>query len=265
MFSVTNKEVIGKIKKVKRHLEYVFHRIIPEKKISKQQAELDFWGTLYNEIAKAPRTVDVFQRISSSFPLEKRKEFHLIGERWAHLDIRQRLLELGRTISFPRYKNDFNIGDNDFAGKCVLDVGCGAMGALTWFESEFRVGVDELIIEYQKIGYPLDAHPILYVKGVAEDLPFPDSQFDVVISINALDHVENFETAISEIHRVLKSDGKIYLNFNYQSKPTTTEPIVLSDERVERALFPYFIFTKVKSETTEFAYSKNCYHGSVRK
>jgi ubiquinone/menaquinone biosynthesis C-methylase UbiE len=94
--------------------------------------------------------------------------------------------------------------------------------------------------------------------------PFPDSQFDVVISVNALDHVQNFETAISEIYRVLKPNGKIYLSFNYQDQPTATEPIVLSDKRVEEVLSVYFAFAKVKSEPTEFGYSKNCYHGSKR-
>lgn len=238
--------------------------IMLKKEIPKQQAELEFWLNFYKEVTLQPRIADVFKKISLG-RLEERKEFNLSEEQWAELSAKERLLEIGKTMTFPRYRNDLGITVDELAGKRVLDVGCGPMGALSWFEAGFRVGVDELICEYSKLGYPLNEHSVIYVKGVAETLPFADSQFDAVISANALDHVDNFEKAISEIYRVLKPNGKMYLSFNYRENPSTTEPVVLSDTRVKNVLSLYFIFDKVKSESTEFGYSKNCYHGYVRK
>ena len=226
------------------------------KRSPKKQAELDFWRGLYGEITEKPQIADI-SAVDSS---EKAENFNLTDEQWIALKPERRLFEVSKALSFPRYKSDLMIGPNELTDKCVLDLGCGPMGALAWFNAKFRVGVDELISDYSRIGYPLQAHPILYVDGVAENLPFSNSQFDVVISVNALDHVENFEAAISEIHRIVKREGKIFASINYQHKATTTEPILLSDNRVESAFNPYFKFTKIKSETTEYGYSKNCYH-----
>ena len=44
-----------------------------------------------------------------------------------------------------------------------------------------------------------------------EELPFPDDSFDVVYSYSALHKWNNPEKVISEIQRVCKDDGKVYL------------------------------------------------------
>ena len=44
----------------------------------------------------------------------------------------------------------------------------------------------------------------------ATDLPYSDETFDVVVIGNALHVMPNPEKALSEIHRVLKKDGKLY-------------------------------------------------------
>lgn len=233
-------------------------------KVEKQKAELEFWKMFYKVIAEEPSIEGVFRKVNLG-SLERRKEFNLSAEQYAALAIRERLQIISKTMSFPRYNNALHLKNDELAGKCVLDVGCGPMGAVSYFKAAFRVGVDELICEYSKIGYPLEIHPVLYVKGVSEDLPFPDNQFDAVVSVNALDHVKDFKVAISEIHRVLKPGGKIYLNLNYRDIPTITEPIVFSDKSVKSTLSPYFVFNKIKSEPTEFGFSINCYHGVANK
>ena len=47
----------------------------------------------------------------------------------------------------------------------------------------------------------------LCIKGDEENLPYPDSHFDIVISNLSLHWVNNLPKALSEIHRVLKPDG----------------------------------------------------------
>jgi ubiquinone/menaquinone biosynthesis C-methylase UbiE len=67
-----------------------------------------------------------------------------------------------------------------------------------------------------------------------EALPYPDGYFDAVISVNALDHVDDFERVASEMQRVLKREGGVYFEVEYHP-PTITEPINLSDSRVMKA------------------------------
>jgi SAM-dependent methyltransferase len=46
--------------------------------------------------------------------------------------------------------------------------------------------------------------------GRAEDLPFPDASFDLVISMSVMEHVDSPEEAAREAHRVLKPGGGFY-------------------------------------------------------
>lgn len=45
----------------------------------------------------------------------------------------------------------------------------------------------------------------------AEKLSFQNDSFDVVFSIMSLHHYENYEKVFSEVHRVLKKNGVLYL------------------------------------------------------
>lgn len=44
----------------------------------------------------------------------------------------------------------------------------------------------------------------------ATDIPFADNQFDIVIANMMLYHIRSLDKCLSEIHRVLKSDGTFY-------------------------------------------------------
>jgi ubiquinone/menaquinone biosynthesis C-methylase UbiE len=88
----------------------------------------------------------------------------------------------------------------------------------------------------KSIGYDLDKQPVNYFNAYSEALPFADSFFDSVISVNAMDHVANFERTIYEIARVLRSEGEFICTINYRSTPTITEPEVIDDNRVLKAI-----------------------------
>ncbi|MFO0753175.1 MAG: class I SAM-dependent methyltransferase [Thermodesulfovibrionales bacterium] len=184
----------------------------------RQGRELLFWKRFYNAIVHEPTMADVFGKLGLG-SVEDRKEFSLTPDQWKRLDARGRILEVGRSMTFPRYQKELGIGKGSLKGKAVLDVGCGPMGALKWFHSRSRFGLDELVAEYRAIGYPLEAHETSYVQGKAENMPFPDEKFDAVLSVNALDRVEDFSAALSEIFRVLKPGGRFYLSFICREKP----------------------------------------------
>ena len=85
-------------------------------------------------------------------------------------------------------------------GAVVLDLGCGR-GTFERAGRQFKiVGVD---LE------PLKTSD--FVQADASRLPFITNCFDVVISNNSLEHIENLAGALEEIGRVLKSSGSLYI------------------------------------------------------
>ena len=92
-------------------------------------------------------------------------------------------------------------------------------------------GIDPLIDRYRDAGYPIDAWAsdgFSYTCAAAENMPFADDEFDAVVSVNALDHVDNLAAVAREIRRVLRPGGLLRLQINYHP-PTVTEPVSLDD------------------------------------
>jgi ubiquinone/menaquinone biosynthesis C-methylase UbiE len=95
----------------------------------------------------------------------------------------------------------------------ILDIGCGSgeINFTTWgvAESDEVQGVDidegALVIARQR--FPKRT----YMLGRGENLPFGDARFDRVISSVAMNYM-NVPKTLSEIHRVLISEGRISLS-----------------------------------------------------
>lgn len=117
--------------------------------------------------------------------------------------------------------------DKDFYNnKKILDIGCGPRGSLEWADmAAERVGLDPLVERYRSLG--IDRHSTHYVNAPAEHIPYPDGYFDVVSSINSLDHVDDVDTAMQEMIRVVAPGGTILLVVEIHPKPTIAEPHVL--------------------------------------
>lgn len=64
---------------------------------------------------------------------------------------------------------------------------------------------------------------VQYRLGNAEDLPYSDETFDKVVSVCALEHFDDPQAAINEMHRVVKDGGRLVLHvdsFTYREIPT---------------------------------------------
>jgi SAM-dependent methyltransferase len=135
------------------------------------------------------------------------------------------------------YLHSLQLDASELIGKRILDVGCGPHPSALCFLNCEIYGLDPLTGLYREIGYPMDEYDPRYhfVDGPAEKMPFQDSSFNAVISVNALDHVDDLELVAAEIRRVLQKGGLFRVQVDYHT-PTIAEPHTLSDEIV-RALY----------------------------
>jgi SAM-dependent methyltransferase len=149
---------------------------------------------------------------------------------WTRKALRQGPLAHAHYRTF--FTEAFGLDDAFYAGKRVLDVGCGPRGSLEWADmASERVGVDPLADLYLKLG--ADAHRMRYVMAPAEAMPFADGSFDVVSSFNSLDHVDDVERTAAEIIRILAPGGSFLLLTDVGHKPTIAEPRAFGWEVVD--------------------------------
>jgi len=111
----------------------------------------------------------------------------------------------------------------DLAGKRVLDVGCGLGGkTVAYSEAGARViGTD--ILErnaVQSRGYAAaEGKSIEFFVADAAQLPVRDAVFDTVVANDAMEHFAEPGRALSEMSRVLRPGGAIWVFFTPHYSP----------------------------------------------
>ena len=134
-----------------------------------------------------------------------------------------------------KYLQDLELQKNAFEGTKLLDIGSGPHPSARVFSNCEVYCLDPLLPAYISAGFPLHYYDqVKFVHGFAEKIQVADNFFDAVISVNALDHVDDFFQSASEIKRVLNPTGKIRLHLHYH-KATSAEPIELNDQIVRDA------------------------------
>lgn len=150
-----------------------------------------------------------------------------------------------------KYLQDLKLTKKAFAKGKLLDIGSGPHPSARVFLGVDLYCLDPLIPRYAAAGFPLHYYDSTkYVVAHAEEIPVTDRFFDAVISVNALDHVDDFERTALEIKRVLKKNGKLRFHLHYH-KGTTEEPIELTDERVASAFSWDKKFRKIGESRTK--------------
>ncbi len=109
------------------------------------------------------------------------------------------------------------------AGKLVLDVGCGLGGkTVAYAEAGARlVGVDIAEKNISQCAAFASARGVKveFSAGDAEQMPFLDATFDLVIANDSLEHFRNPGGALRELGRVIKPGGSIFLFFTPWRSP----------------------------------------------
>jgi SAM-dependent methyltransferase len=111
------------------------------------------------------------------------------------------------------------LGDDwSFAGKRVLDFGCGSGKVMRHFLPEaadcelWGCDIDERSVEWINA----ELHPPLsaFANGEAPPLDQPSSSFDLVWSVSVFTHLtDHWAGWLSELHRVLRPDGLAIISF----------------------------------------------------
>lgn len=99
----------------------------------------------------------------------------------------------------------------------LLEVGCGRGGFALWLSNQrpdFEITAldfSDTAIEIARDSAASQNSKVTFVVGDAEDLPFADSSFDLVISCECMEHVQHPAQMAHELARVLKPGGRFCL------------------------------------------------------
>ena len=118
--------------------------------------------------------------------------------------------------SFAGVANPFSLGALE-PGERVLDVGCGAgtdsLVAAQMVAPDGRItGIDmtpQMLAKARRAAEEMGLDNVEFVEAEAEQLPFPDESFDVIVSNGVIDLIPDKDAVFSEFLRVLRPGGRI--------------------------------------------------------
>lgn len=200
-------------KRFKRGKEY-------NKPVSKNEAELKFWERTVNELVK---WYNGEKALYDTLPPTKDEKVT------DYLPEHNAIFTWHKLHQEPKYLADLQLNKNEFEGFKLLDIGAGPIPSATVFSGAEVYALDHLMCDYISVGYPIHGYKsTFFVHGRSEAIPFPDNFFDAVISVNAIDHVDDFYKTSQEIKRILKPYGLFRMHVHYHPK-TVCEPVELND------------------------------------
>jgi SAM-dependent methyltransferase len=92
----------------------------------------------------------------------------------------------------------------------VLIAGCGVGTYATQIRRRYTPDVEAFDIEAERVIEALPETPHALI-AAAEALPYPDNQFDTILSHEVLEHVQDDRKSIQEMVRVLKPGGRVII------------------------------------------------------
>ena len=156
----------------------------------------------------------------------------------------------------------------DFAvGKVVLDIACGtgygaAMLSDAGAQKVLGIDVDPLTVRYAQKNYGSDT--VKFEVGDAGQLGLNRASFDLIVSFETIEHVENVDKMLKGLSEALKYDGKIIISTPNQwplsiAKFHTNS---YSRDQFKQCLEPYFDIELLLNQNSGSDYKYN--HGQPR-
>lgn len=133
--------------------------------------------------------------------------------------------------------------DSFLKDNIVADFGCGPRGSLAWAGSaSLRIGIDVLADRYaDEFCSSILTHNMIYLKSTEKVISLPGDFVDVMFTLNAMDHVDNFPVICAEILRVLKPGGLFIGSFNLEEPVSQCEPQRLNEQVIKENLLNFLI------------------------
>jgi len=124
----------------------------------------------------------------------------------------------GAVESFAGVANPWELGRLE-PGERVLDLGSGAgtdsLVAAQMVGAGGRVtGIDmtpQMLAKARAAAAEMDVANVEFIEAEAEQLPFADATFDVVVSNGVIDLIPDKDAVFSELHRVLVPGGRLQI------------------------------------------------------
>lgn len=138
-----------------------------------------------------------------------------------YINYSDQIISNKRNSPYPlrRYAHNANwetILKNIVAGETVLEVGCGeGVLSVAMAKKGAKVTSTDIsepnIVAARNYAHSNNINSVVFSLADAENLPFADNSFDVVVADNVLEHLPNFYKGLSEIKRVTKKRAIIAL------------------------------------------------------
>ncbi len=164
----------------------------------------------------------------------------------------RRVEALYKTVDVVEQRRETQRLLNLQSGESVLDIGSGPgllaaeMANAVGPKGTVR-GVDIAASMLAMANDRCDAMPwVKFEEASATQLPFEDGAFDVVVVVQVLEYVDDFETALAEIYRVLRPGGRALvidsdmgsLLFNTADHPRQTKILAAWNEHMAHPFLP---------------------------
>jgi len=141
----------------------------------------------------------------------------------------------------------------------ILDIGCGISTILYSLPGKLY-GIDPLADHYHKLlPYPKHFH---IQSTTAESLPYKNKFFNIIFCSNTLDHTNNPQAVLTQIHRTLKKTGHLILInqvFPKSIKRDPAHPHTFTKKQLLELVKPHFniIFQKTTQAPSQKQFLNN--------
>jgi len=143
--------------------------------------------------------------------------------------------ELSGEIQFEHLNRYFSCLDLAI-DKEVLDIACGeGYGSSILAKLAKRVvgvDIDSEAVDHASLKYQ-SHHNLKFLKGSCSSIPLADKSVDIVVSFETIEHHDQHEEMMKEIHRVLRDDGFLIISspnrLVYSDKPNYSNPFHIKE------------------------------------
>jgi O-antigen biosynthesis protein len=128
----------------------------------------------------------------------------------------------------------------------TLDLGCGDGRLTVELDADSLVGADVSAVALERARRRLPEARLVELQP-DEPLPFSDSEFDLVLCAETLEHVRDVQLLLSEARRVLRPGGRLALTTPAHGRAAGLAVLMLGFERRFDPLSPHVRFFSAHS------------------